>query len=191
MAYTKTVWKDYPDTTTKMTAQNLNNIENGIENVDTRLTTAEGEISAMCGMINIWPASVAPNGYLLCDGSLISRTTYANLFSVIGTIFGAGDGSTTFKLPDIKGKTPVGVDSLQTEFDTIGETGGEKTHKLIISEMPSHTHNLAVMGGSEMGAGVSYVIDGSLNGNFIQYAGDGQSHNNLQPYIVLNYIIKY
>lgn len=84
----------------------------------------------------------APAGWLLCDGSAVSRTTYAALFSVIGTTYGAGDGSSTFNLPNLKGRALVGVDSGQTEFAALGQTGGEKTHLLATSELPAHTHGV-------------------------------------------------
>jgi microcystin-dependent protein len=162
------------------------------------------------------------------------------LFAVIGTTYGAGDGSTTFTLPNMKGRVPVGYDSTQAEFDGLGETGGEKTHLLIVSEMPSHTHlqnahnhtqnahghsisdpghNHSVpanWGGAYNAVGVQldpttyaspyyYNVTTSsgtgisVNSNTAtniattatnQNTGGGQAHNNLQPYIVLNYIIK-
>lgn len=87
-----------------------------------------------------WAGSSAPTGWLLCDGSEVSRSTYANLFAVVGTIHGAGDGSTTFNLPDMQGMVPVGHDPAQTEFDTIGATGGEKTHALTQAELAAHAH---------------------------------------------------
>lgn len=84
--------------------------------------------------------STPPQGYLLEDGSAVSRTTYAALFSVIGTTFGVGDGSTTFNLPDSRGKVIV-AKSSDTEFNVLGETGGEKTHDLTVTEMPAHDHD--------------------------------------------------
>ena len=63
---------------------------------------------------------------MICDGRAVSRSDYSELFAVIGTTYGSGDGSTTFNLPNLKGRVPVGKDSSQTEFDTIGETGGSK-----------------------------------------------------------------
>ena len=80
-----------------------------------------------------------PDGYLLEDGSAVSRTTYANLFNIIGTTFGAGDGSTTFNLPDSRGRVTVNKSS-DTEFNTIGEKPGSKTEAISIAQMPSHTH---------------------------------------------------
>ena len=70
----------------------------------------------------------------------VSRTTFADLFSVILTTYGTGDGSTTFNLPNIKGKVIVGYNASETEFDTIGETSGEKAHTLTVNEIPSHNH---------------------------------------------------
>ena len=65
--------------------------------------------------------SIAPINWLICDGSEVSRTTYADLFSVIGTSYGEGDGSTTFNLPDKRSRTSIGVDSRDTDFDAIGK----------------------------------------------------------------------
>ena len=82
----------------------------------------------------------APDGYLLEDGSAVSRTTYADLFAAIGTTFGSGDGSTTFNLPDSRGRTAVNISASDSEFDVIGERPGSKTEALTIAQLPSHTH---------------------------------------------------
>ena len=143
------------------------------------------------GSISMYAGSTAPTGYLLCDGSAVSRTTYADLFTAIGTTYGTGDGSTTFNLPNLKGKVAVGLNSADTSFDTLGETGGAKTHTLTTTEMPSHTHIQALGGNLSTVANVpgGYVV-GNANTSTTQATGGGGSHNNLQPYIVLNYIIK-
>lgn len=95
------------------------------------------------GSINAWSTNTAPTGWQLCDGTAVSRTTYAALYAVIGTTYGAGDGSTTFNLPNLKGRVIVGRDAAQTEFDSLAETGGAKTHTLTSSEMPVHVHNVS------------------------------------------------
>jgi microcystin-dependent protein len=140
------------------------------------------------GVVQEFAGSVAPTGYLMCDGSAVSRTTYAALFAVIGTTYGAGDGSTTFNVPNRKGRVGVGYDSTQTEFDTLGETGGEKTHVLTINELPSNSLKTASTGSNSDGfiGRNGYSSDGNYN-----FGGQGQAHNNLQPYIAMNYIIKY
>jgi len=143
------------------------------------------------GSIMPYAGSTAPSGWLLANGSTISRTTYSDLFTVIGETYGAGDGSTTFEIPDLAGNIPVGK-SVDAEFDTLGETGGEKTHQLTIAEMPAHTHELTV---SYQSSPDEYTIDGSTTnsgqgGWSTKSAGGDGSHNNLQPYITLNYIIK-
>jgi microcystin-dependent protein len=79
---------------------------------------------------------------LICDGSAVSRTTYPSLFAAIGIKYGPGDGSTTFNLPNLKGRTPVGKDTAQTEFAALAQNGGEKTHLLTAAEMPAHSHKL-------------------------------------------------
>lgn len=93
------------------------------------------------GTIMPYASTSAPGGYLLCDGSAVSRSTYDALFALIGEHFGAGNGTTTFNVPNLKGKVPVGIDTGQTEFDTRGETGGAKTHALVTGELASHSHS--------------------------------------------------
>lgn len=155
------------------------------------------------GNIEYTARSSAPSGWLLCDGSAVSRTTYATLFAAIGTTYGAGNGSTTFNLPDLKGRVPVGRDSGQTEFDVLGETGGAKTHLLTAAQsgLRAHTHTpnstgqYVLANGSGGPGGTANVTTGgggyvqtTLNNAAAQNATE--AHNNLQPYIVLNAIIK-
>lgn len=172
----------------KVTDDNMNEIKDTI-NTNTPV-----------GSISLFAGTTAPSGWLICDGSAVSRTTYANLFSVIGTTYGTGDGSTTFNIPDLQGRVPVGYKSSDTSFDTIGETGGEKTHTLSVDEMPSHRHDglnwygsitTLNSGGTATKLSAEWSGDSSANGFKTEYAGGGQAHNNLQPYIVLNYIISY
>ncbi|MBY0395015.1 MAG: tail fiber protein [Thermoleophilia bacterium] len=240
-------------------------------------------VEVPAGIIAPAALAVAPSGWLLCDGSAVSRTTYADLFDalnpVVGTAtvtlaspgvftrtahglftgqqvyltttgalptglaqntnywairvtadtfrlatslanalagtaintsgsqsgthtvrrtFGVGNGSSTFNVPDLKGRTVVGVDTGQTEFDALGETGGAKTHTLSAAEMPVHSHGTANGSGSFLRTGTSSQGNANWVGTGASFgydlttgnAGSGSAHNNLQPYAALNFIIK-
>ena len=142
------------------------------------------------GAILPFSSDTIPNGWLLCDGRAVSRTEYAELFKAIGTKHGSGDGSTTFNLPNPKGRTLVGKDSSDTDFNELGKTGGEKTHTLTVSEMPKHSHNFQF--DQTEGSNVTAVKTGVNNAyaKATSETGGSQPHNNLQPYLVTNFIIK-
>lgn len=151
------------------------------------------------GTIVEYSSPILPDGYLMCDGSAVSRTTYSDLFNKIGITYGSGDGSTTFNLPNLKGKVPVGLNSSDNSFNTLGKTGGEKTHTLTTTEIPSHSHILGETllisnGGSSLtGSGSTphlYSTAAKDAYSNVGSSGGGEAHNNLQPYIVVNYIIK-
>lgn len=129
------------------------------------------------GSVIMFPGSVIPDGWLTCTGQLVSRTTYRDLFTALGTRYGAGDGSTTFGLPDFRGLVPVGVDPAQTEFDTLGKTGGEKTHLLTAAEMPSHTHTQNSHGHTVSDPGHSHrqVVTANSGGSALRndFSSDG------------------
>jgi prepilin-type N-terminal cleavage/methylation domain-containing protein len=141
-----------------------------------------------------------PDGYLSEDGSAVSRTVYSDLFAVIGTTYGSGDGSTTFNLPDSRGKVAVNINSGDSEFSTLGQTIGSKTATVSIAQMPAHTHRLAYrttdvadwLGGSGNPYGVAPSYN-TRSGDYgsLETTGGGQSHNNIQPSIVKSYAIKY
>ena len=96
----------------------------------------------LVGSIYMYAGSTAPSGFLICDGSAVSRTIYADLYSEIGTTYGSGDGSSTFNLPDLTGRVIVGVSSSHS----LGDTGGEEAHTLMTSEIPSHSHSIQAHG---------------------------------------------
>jgi microcystin-dependent protein len=153
----------------------------------------------VAGRITLYAGTAAPSGWAFCDGSAVSRVNFPALFAAIGTIYGAGDGSTTFNLPDLKGRVPLGFDASQTDFNALGKQGGEKTHVLTEAELPSHTHT--VLGYSNiddrnftgnvgrMNAADTYGQNNTTYDKPTGAAGGGQAHNNLQPYGVMNYII--
>jgi microcystin-dependent protein len=175
------------------------------------------------GTISPFAGPTAPPGWLICDGTAVSRTTYAALYAVVGLTYGVGDGSSTFALPNLKGRVPVGRDAAQAEFDTLGETGGVKAVALGVAEMPVHSHvqdahnhgqnahahgptggsNFAVYGSQnqvgwgpnpkDMGFSTATATATATNIAATatnQNAGGGGAHNNLQPYLALNYMIK-
>jgi microcystin-dependent protein len=143
------------------------------------------------GTISAYGGLVAPTGWVLCDGAAISRTTFAALFNIVGTVYGVGDGSTTFNTPNLKGRVPVGLDATQIEFDTLGEVGGAKTHTLTTAEMPAHSHTIDTRSLAASGVNVTHSIVGPTNTAPTSSVGGGAAHNNLQPYQVINYIIKH
>ena len=159
------------------------------------------------GSIVAFASDTIPNGWLLCDGSVVSRTTYSELFNAIGLSY-VEEGyewqdEERFPLPNAKGKTIVGKDSTDTDFNTLGKTAGEKTHTLTVDEMPSHTHDVAIAVNNTVAGGARYYFNSAgttsapitdkaawSNSLTAKAAGGGQAHNNLQPSLTLNYIIK-
>ena len=199
-------------------------------------------MSEPAGIVLPFAGSTAPQGYLLCDGSAVSRIDYADLFAAIGTVYGAGDGATTFNVPDLSERVVLGVSNNHA----LGTTGGEAAHTLTEQELPAHSHvvpahshgnnitattpvlshtvtqavfkynspnyrgtgnNQTVWAYSAVttAAAIRYTnvavenhdpadctATGSVtvsNPSVSSSFGSGGSHNNMQPYLVVNYII--
>ena len=159
------------------------------------------------GAILPYGASVAPSGYVLCNGTAISRSTYSDLFGVVGTKYGVGDGSSTFNVPDTRGRFLAGWDagtSVLTSVTvsmitgaSIGNTGGTQAVALAVAQIPSHQHHMWVSGsgseeGSETGvAGFSSQTDwGAISSVSTGSTGGSGSHSNIPPSLIINYIIK-
>jgi microcystin-dependent protein len=164
----------------------------------------------------IWPygGSSAPSGFLLCDGSAVSRTTYADLYSAIGTAYGTGDGSTTFNVPDLTGRVPAGKEATATRLTsavggvdggTLGASGGTQSVTLTQAQIPAHTHSAGTLSGSSAvtslnnaasgsGTDISRTISGNASAVVITGStgsiGSDSAHANVQPTLIVNYIIK-
>jgi len=152
---------------------------------------------SVSGSIVMWPTASAPTGYLLCDGTAVSRSTYSTLFTLFGTTFGTGDGSTTFNLPNYTNRMPYGT--------TIGSTGGSADAVVV-----SHTHTITdpghVHGGiytrvgsqSQYGSNIYSLMDGNTSNTNSAFtgitgtnsAGVSGTNANLPPYLGINFIIK-
>lgn len=158
----------------------------------------------LVGEVRMYAGDDEPVGWLKCDGRAISRDDYADLFTVIGTSYGSGDGSTTFNIPDLCGRFPVGKGSIKTNTTTywgsvtsaevdcsLGEKGGEARHGLTINEMPSHAHQIDNY--ISAGASATWTAE-NVNkkhgfDHWTSSVGGGAKHNNMPPYAVVNYII--
>jgi microcystin-dependent protein len=148
----------------------------------------QGAPGVPTGALLPFAGSAAPNGFLLCGGQAASRTTYAVLFAVIGTTYGTGDGSTTFNVPDLRGRLPAGKDDMNGSAanrvtsggsgitgTTLGASGGEETHLLASGEMPAHTH--AVSGNTGAGTAHHHAGVPTLNGQFAPGSGSNATVN--------------
>ena len=157
------------------------------------------EDSTPAGSMIMFGGAVAPTGWLFCDGAAVSRETYAALFAAIGTTWGAGDGSTTFNLPDARGRSAMGAgQGSGLTARTLGTTLGEESHALTANENGTHSHvetaTTSPDGAGSVRAmfqGMFYYNDSAVTGNFTGNSGLGTPHNTVHPVFVANYIIKF
>lgn len=185
-----------------------------------KLASAVQALLMPAGSVAPYAGSTEPTGWLFCAGQAVSRTTYAALFAVLGTTYGAGDGSSTFNLPDLRGRTVAGRDNMGgtaasrltaagsgVTGNTLGASGGAETHVLTTAQIPAHQHfvantvsttaNLSTTNtlavDASYGSNASYNLAGSSTTatlGLTSSVGTGAAHNNTQPTLVLNYIIK-
>ena len=215
--------KTINSTTNTVTADNLHsatttvNVASSIAPTSGQVLTAtsstaatwQSVVGAPVGSVIDFAGTTAPTGWILCFGQAISRITFADLFAVIGTTYGVGDGSTTYNLPDLRGRAIAGKDNMggvsanrltsALNGDILGTSGGNQNHTLTTSQIPIHNHltlssslpiNNAGAGG---GTTTGWAFNGGFSGNAnfdTGNAGGGATHNNTQPTFILNKIIK-
>jgi microcystin-dependent protein len=167
----------------------------GLEISGTNLNCTLREVPI--GGVILWTTGTAPTNYQLCDGTAISRSTYATLFALVGTTWGVGDGLTTFNVPDLRGRTPIGAGTGSgLTARTLAGTVGNETHTLSTSEIPSHSHTKHVAFGDAGTAFSDTNVWANVNGitsfatGYTGAEGGGGSHNNMQPSLVVNFAIR-
>jgi microcystin-dependent protein len=169
-------------------------------------------MDAYLASILLFAANFAPRGWALCQGQILSIAQNTALFSLLGVAYG-GDGRITFGLPDLQGRTPIGAGAGAGRSPRVlGEIGGTETHTLTTAEMPMHAHTVTIPAitsngttptpasntflaaavtdrGGPVYAYTTGVPNVASNGGATSVVGGNQSHNNMQPFQVLNYII--
>lgn len=222
-------------------------LNDGMDIIDAAIFAATSASGTNVPTASVFPyaGATAPSGYLLCFGQAVSRTTYSALFAIISTTYGSGDGSTTFNLPDLRGRVVAGKDDMGgssanrltglsggVDGDILGAAGGSQSHVLTTGELATHSHTASIGSGSGSGSfsintannssstldpsvltlsntattsniflqrGVNNVSQltsitvaiASVSGTItVNNTGSNDAHNNVQPTIILNYIIK-
>lgn len=172
----------------------------GLEISGTNLNCTLREVPI--GGIVMWGTGTAPTNFLLLDGSTTgNRTTHATLFALWGTTYGAGDGSTTFGLPNFTRRSPMGAGGTGTATlgNALGNTGGSETHTLVIGEITPHVHApnapydgfwcWDAPGALVIGAGAGFNANAAANPTTASTGGGG-AHNNLSPMFITNFIVR-
>ncbi|WBO86756.1 phage tail protein [Hymenobacter yonginensis] len=165
------------------------------------------------GIIKLFAGNFAPRGWALCNGQLLSITQNTALFSILGTVYG-GDGQTTFALPNLQSRVPVGAgQGAGLSFYSQGELGGTETVTLTLGQMPAHSHglnastaagttdvptgNVLAQPAGATGSGDSVTVTSyatgtattALNPTSVSASGSSQPHENRPPFLAMNYII--
>lgn len=187
-------------------------LNDDLDDIDSTVKAVSDVAGVPIGTVIDWPVAAAPSGYMFCYGQTVSRATYAQLFAVLGTTYGAGDGSTTFGIPDARGRVIAGKDDMGgtsanrltglsggVDGDILGNTGGQEAHAIIGAELPSHTHT--VNGYTLGNTGAGYQSDRVAAANEVgtgsnltfttSATGSNTAHNNVQPTLILNKCIRY
>jgi microcystin-dependent protein len=156
-------------------------------------------ITTPVGSITMFAGAAAPTGWLLCDGSVLPEgTQYDDLLGVLNGLYGTSGGRS--KVPDLRGRAAIGKDNMggssanrvtNSQADAIGGSSGAETHTLTTAQMPSHNHSIVYGPGSgSINPSAHYTTSHNSN-MYTGSAGSNNAHNNMQPYMALNYIIKY
>lgn len=159
----------------------------------------------MPGTIAPFAGGTIPAGWLACGGQAVSRATYAGLFAAISTTFGAGDGSTTFNLPDMRGRAPFGKDDMGgvaanrltsggsgVAGATLGAAGGGETVTLTSAQIPAHTHSAMLSPSGTIVSGANFQGGSGFGWNSPSgLTGTSGAHGVVPPALVTNYIIKF
>lgn len=169
-----------------------------IENSDTEIECEDELVPVITGEMKAYAGSAAPDGWLLCDGTAVSRTTYAALFAVIGTTYGAGNGTTTFNVPDLRYRAPVQAGTLNYSPGVNGEAiargakQGNQYGALAVNHLPAHTHTVKAQTAGGTTTNPAFTRGSHLATDIATSAGTGTGDQFpvQSPVLGVNWLIK-